>query len=254
VQALKAEASRSENVILELRVEIKRVRDYVHGLELTLPVARARTDAARAQADSALSTSREFLANLLAAREEQHRQLGENGVAFADLRRKAADLDSRLRAQQQLIERRNVAFNEATRRLIAVEAEFQDAGRRSMQLEAQAKVRRETDNGLSKQLVTLSKQVDETRSLISSEGLLQLMRDLEDMRRNAAALRGSIDELQMAQSDSSMQAKNSYLDLDARIQTLNQAQADLALQDRNAHLDEERLRGKAGVQIFPLNS
>jgi predicted nucleic acid-binding Zn-ribbon protein len=67
VQALKAEASRSENVISELRVEIKRVQDNVHGLELALTDARARTDAARAEADSALSTSREFLANLLAA-------------------------------------------------------------------------------------------------------------------------------------------------------------------------------------------
>ena len=35
------------------------------------------------RSDSALSTSREFLANLLAAREEQRRQLDANGVAFS---------------------------------------------------------------------------------------------------------------------------------------------------------------------------
>jgi hypothetical protein len=46
------------------------------------------------------------------------------------------------------------------------------------------------------------------------------MRDLEDMRRNTAALRGSIDVLQKAQSDSSMQARIFYLEFDARIQDL----------------------------------
>jgi hypothetical protein len=126
-------------VIAELRTEIKRTQDSVHGLEVALTDARARTDAAKIQADSALSTSREFLANLLAAREEQRRQLDENGVAFADLRRKAADLESRLQAQQRLVDQGNVAFNNAIRRLIAVEAGLQEAGRGSMLLAAKAK-------------------------------------------------------------------------------------------------------------------
>lgn len=222
VQALRSGADRSESVIAELRTEIRRTQESVHGLEVALTEARARTDAAKVQADSALSTSREFLANLLAAREEQRRQLDENGVAFADLRRKAADLGSRLQAQQRLIDQGNVAFNDAIRRLIAVEAGLQEAGRRSALLEAKAKAGQESDDGLTRQLATLRKQVEETRSVISSEGLLQMMRELEDVRRNSASLRGTIEELQKAQADSAAQARNYYLDLDSRVRLLTQ--------------------------------
>lgn len=79
--------------------------------------ARARTDAAKVQADSALATSREFLANLLAAREEQRRQLDENGVAFTDLRRELADLESRLQAQLPLLEQNASGLNDTSLRL-----------------------------------------------------------------------------------------------------------------------------------------
>ena len=222
VQALRAGVDRSENVVAELRAEIKRTQDSVHGLEVALTDARARTDAAKVQADSALSTSREFLGNLLAAREEQRRQLDENGVAFADLRRKAADLESRLQAQERLIEQGNVAFSDAIRRLIAVEAGLQEAGRRSGTLEAKAKTGLESDDALSRQLVSLRKQVEETRAVINSEGLLQMMRELEDVRRNSASLRGSIEELQKAQADSAAQARNYYLDLDSRVRQFKQ--------------------------------
>lgn len=222
VQVLRADADRSENVIAELRTEIKRTQDSVHGLEVALTDARARTDAAKVQADSALSTSREFLANLLAAREEERRQLDENGVAFADLRRKAADLESRLQAQQRLIDQGNVAFNDAIRRLMAIEAGLQEAGRGSTLLVAKAKAGQEADDGLTRQLATLRKQVEETRSVINSEGLLQMLRDLEDVRHNSASLRGSIEELQKAQADSAAQARNYYLDLDSRVRQLKQ--------------------------------
>ena len=237
MQALRAEANRSESVIAELRSEIKRAQETAHGLEVALTDARARTDSAKAQADSALATSREFLANLLAAREEQRRQLDENGVAFSGLRRKTEDQESRLQAQQLLIDQGTVAFNNATRRLAAIEAGLQEAARRSTSLEAQAKAGQETDNALARQLVTLGKQVEETRAVITSEGLLQLMRDQEDARRNSAALRGSIEELQKAQMDAATQAKNFYLDLDARIQALKKAQADFATLDKNSSLE-----------------
>lgn len=220
VQALKVDADRSESVISDLRAEIKRTQESVHGLEVALTDARARTDAAKVQADSALSTSREFLANLLAAREEQHRQLDENGVAFGDLRRKAVDLESRLQAQQRLIDQRNVTFNDAIRRLIAVEAGLQEADRRSTLLEGKAKAGQEADDGLTRQFDALRKQTEETRAVISSEGLLRMMRELEDVRRNSASLRGSIEELQKAQADSAAQARNYYLDLDSRIRLL----------------------------------
>lgn len=222
VQALRAGADRSESVIAELRTEIKRTQDSVHGLEVALTEARARADSAKMQADGALATSREFLGNLLAAREEQRRQFDENGVAFADLRRKLTDLESRLQAQQRLLEQNASALNEASRRLYAVEAGLQEAGRRSTLLEAKAKAGQEADDGLTRQLATLRQQVEETRSVISSEGLLQLMRELEDVRRNSASLRGSIEELQKAQADSAAQVRNYYLDLDSRVRRLKQ--------------------------------
>ncbi|HKB83523.1 MAG TPA: YbgF trimerization domain-containing protein [Burkholderiales bacterium] len=222
VQTLRAEANRNASVISDLRGQIKRTQESVHALEADLTEARVRADAAKAQADSALMTSREFLANLLAARDEQRRQLDESGITFADLRRKAADLESRLQAQQRLIDQGNVAFKDAIRRLIAVEAGLQEAGRRSGTLEAKANTGRESDVALSQQLAALRGQVEETRSVISSEGLLQLMREMEDMRRSSASLRGLIDELQQAQANSTEQARHYYLDLDSRVRKLKQ--------------------------------
>jgi len=215
VQALRADANRSESGISELRAEVRRTQDSLHGLEVALTDSRARTDAAKLQADSALATSREFLANLIAAREEQRRQLEQSGAAFAELRRKSVDLDERLKAQQQLMDRNAVAFSEAMRRLAALEA-------RSGSLEARAKSGLETDEATNRQLTALRKQVEDTRAVVTSEGMLQMMRSQEDLRRNAAALRGSIDELQKAQADSATQMRNFYLDLDSRIQTLKQ--------------------------------
>jgi chromosome segregation ATPase len=223
VQALRAEANRSESGITDLRTEIRRTLDSVHELEITLTDARARTDAAKVQADNALATSREFLANLVAAREEQRRQLDQNGAVFADIRRKLADLETRLQAQQRLLEQNASVLNDGARRLYAVEAGLQETGRRSALLEAKAKTSLETDDGLTRQIATMRKQVDDTRAMLGSGGLLQMMREMEDMRRGSAALRGSIDELQKAQADSSAQSKNYYLDLDSRLRQLKQA-------------------------------
>ena len=222
VQALRADATRSESGIAELRAEVRRTQDSLHGLEVALTDARARSDAAKAQADTALATSREFLANLIAAREEQRRQLEQNGAIFAEVRRKLADVDTRLQAQQQVLEKQAAVVTDGTRRLIAVEAGLQEAGRRSTLLEVKAKAGQETDDGLNRQLTTLRKQVEETRAVITSEGLLQMMRGLEDQRRSTASLRGSIDELRKAQVDAVNQVRNFYLDLDSRIQALKQ--------------------------------
>ncbi len=222
VQMLPASPDRSESVIAELRAEIRRTQESVHALEIALTDARARTDAAKVQADNALSTSREFLANLLVAREEQRRQLDGNGVAFADLRRRLTDMESRLQSQQRALEQNVSALTDGTRRLSAVEAGLQEAGHRSALLERNAKTTQEINDGQAQQLAVLRKQLEETRSVISSEGLLQMMRELEDMRRNSASLRGSIDELQKAQSDAAAQTRNYYLDLDARVRLLKQ--------------------------------
>jgi chromosome segregation ATPase len=228
VQALRADVDRSESMIAELRTELKRTHDSVHGLEVGLTDARALTDTAKVQADSALSTSREFLSDLLAAREEQRRQLEENGVVFADLRRRLSELDSRLQTQQRRLEQNASALNDASRRLYAVEAGLQEAGRRSTSLEAKAKAEQEADDGLTRQLATLRQQVEETRSVVGSQGLLQMMRELEDVRRNSASMRGSIEELQKGQVDSAEQARNYYRDLDTRVRQLKQPAAQAA--------------------------
>jgi chromosome segregation ATPase len=237
MQSLRAETERSESALAELRREVKQSQDSVRTLEVALNKAQASADAAKLQADKAQATSQEFLSNLLATREEQRRQLAESGTAFADLRRKTVDLESRLLAQQRLLDERNVVFNDAIGRLKSLEGGLQEAARRSTLLETQAKAGKDADDGLTLRLATLSKQVDETRSVINSQGLLQMMRDLEEEQRNTAMLRGSIEELQKAQTDSAMQAKNFYLDLDARVQSLKKAQTDLAAQNGNTHLD-----------------
>ena len=54
--------------------------------------------------------------------------------------------------------------------------------------------------------MSLRKQVEDTRSVIGSQGLLQMMREREDVRRNSASLRGSIDDLQKAQTDAAARA------------------------------------------------
>lgn len=220
-QLRNSEVSHDQDVEV-LRAELRRTQDTVHTLEVTLAETRARADGDRAQADTALATSREFLSNLVAVREEQRRQLDENGASFSDLRRKAADLDARLQAQQQSLDQGYASFNEMIRRLVAVEAGLQDMTRRSGALEARAKVGQESDDATSRQLVALRKQVEDTRSVMSSEGLLELMRGLEDVRRNSASLRGAIDELQKAQDDAAVQARNFYVDLDTRVRLLKQ--------------------------------
>jgi chromosome segregation ATPase len=236
VEALRADAGRSESGLAEMRAELRRTQDVVHTLEVALAETRARADAARVQADSALATSREFLSNLVAVREEQRRQLDEGGAAFAELRRKAADLDLKLQAQQRAIDQSSGAFTEASRRLAVVEAGLQEMGRRSGVLEARAKAGQEADEATSRQLVGLRKQVEDTRSVMSSEGLLQLMRGVEDLRRSSASLRGSIDELQKAQNDAAAQTKNFYIDLDTRIRLLKQA----SLAAPGAEVEQER--------------
>jgi septation ring formation regulator EzrA len=115
------------------------------------------------------------------------------------------------------------SFSEAVRRLAAVETGLQEVARRSGALEARAKTGQESDEATNRELVSLRKQVEDTRTVMSSEGLLQLMRGLEDVRRNSASLRGSIDELQKAQSDAAAQARNFYVDLDTRVRLLKQA-------------------------------
>jgi chromosome segregation ATPase len=222
VQSLRKTQDGNAAQIASLRAEIKATQDSLHDLETIATEARTRADAAKLQTDNAQSMSKEFLANLLAAREEQRRQLDENGAAFAEMRRKSADLELRLQAQQRGLEQSAAALGEAVRRLGVVEAGLQDAVRRSAALEAKTKTGQERDDKLAQQLSLLGKDVADTRAVISSEGLLQLMREVEDVRRNSASLRGSIDELQKAQVDAAARTRNFYLDLDTRMRMLKQ--------------------------------
>lgn len=208
VQSLRADAGRSESSISELRAELKRTQGSIHDLEVGLTDVRARADTAQA-------TSRDFLANLVAAREEQRRQLADSAIIYADLKRKLADLETRLQAQQRMLEQASMSSTEANRRLTAVEAGL-------VTLAAKAKTGQEGDVAMARQLQTLQGQVAETRTIISSEGLLKLMRDLQGVQRDTAALRGSIEELEHGQTAAATRNRNFYLDLDSRIQALKQ--------------------------------
>lgn len=208
VQALRADAGRSESSISDLRAELKRTQASVHEMEVSLTDVRARADTAQA-------TARDFLANLVAAREEQRRQLADSAATFTDLKRKLADLETRMQAQQRMLEQASTSLTEANRRLAATEAGL-------LTLAAKAKTAQDADAVTAKQLQTLQGQVSETRAVLGSEGLLKLMRDLQGVQRDTAALRGSIEELEHGQTESAARAKNYYLDLDSRIQTLKQ--------------------------------
>ena len=208
VQSLRADAGRSESSISELRAELKRTQGSIHDLEVGLTDVRARADTAQA-------TSRDFLANLVAAREEQRRQLADGAAANTELKRKLADLEVRLQTQQRLIEQTSASLTEANRRLTVAEAGL-------VTLAAKAKAGQEADVAMAKQLQTLQGQVAETRAIISSEGLLKVMRDLQGVQRDTAALRGSIEELEHGQTEAAARTKNFYLDLDSRIQSLKQ--------------------------------
>jgi len=235
VQALQADAGRSESSISELRSELKRSRDAVQALEVSLADTRARADAAKVQADTALATSREFLTALVAAREEQRRQLAENGASFAEASRRLTEIESRLQAQQRLLQQTSTSLNDASRRLVALESSVVEAGRKSAALEAKAKTGQETDATLTRQLQTLRVQVDETRSVINSEGLMKLQRELQGVQRDTAVLRGSIEDLQHAHSEAASRARNQYLDLDTRIQALKQKIPPPANHDARSH-------------------
>ncbi len=239
VQALRADAGRSESSIAEMRSELKRTQSSIHDLEVSLTDVKARADTAQA-------TSRDFLANLVAAREEQRRQLADSAAVFTDLKRRLADLEARLQAQQRMLEQAGNSLLEANRRLTVAEAGL-------VTLAARAKTGQDTDAALTKQLQTLQGQVAETRSVISSEGLLKLMRDLQGVQRETAVLRGSVEELEHGQTEASARAKSYYLDLDSRIQTLKQkmsqqaAEAPAATQPAEAPAHESAVPPPAAV-------
>ena len=215
VQSLRADAGRSESSISDLRSELKRTQSGLHDLEVALADLRSRTDANQA-------ATRDFLSNLVAARDEQRRQLADSNTAFTDLRRKLTDLETRLQAQQRMLEQTSASLTEANRRLAAAETGLVDAGKKATALEAKAKTGQETDATLTRQMQTLQVQVTETRAVISSEGLLKLMRDLQSVQRDTAGLRGTIQELENGQAEAATRTRNFYTDLDARIQVLKE--------------------------------
>ena len=131
LKALRTGLDSNAAQVADLRKEISQWQNSLRGLEVAVNDAVVRADAAKIQGEGAQATSKEFLANLIATREEQRRQLDQNGTAFTELRRKNAELDSRLQAQQRVLEQRAVSFNDAVRRLSAVETGLQDAIRQS---------------------------------------------------------------------------------------------------------------------------
>lgn len=206
--ALRADVRRMEAVTTELGAAIERNDAAIRQLGLQHAETRAR-------AENAEQVSREFLASLLAVREEQRRQLDENGVAFADIRRRLNELDARLRQGA-------AASEEANRRLAAAEATLGTVAPAAAALEAEAGRLREADEAQARQLAGLRTQVEELRAALGSESFLRMMREIEGARQDTASLRGAFEELQRAQADASTRFRNYYVDLDTRIRNLKQ--------------------------------
>jgi chromosome segregation ATPase len=215
VKSLRAGQDASAGQIKEIRSELSQTQQSVHNLEASVAETQAR-------ADTTQSTSKELLASLVAAREEQRRQLDENGAAFAELRRKSVEMDATLQRQQKALEQSASTYNDATRRLNELDTKLLGVTRRAATLEAKSGNAQLSDVVMTQQITALSKEVADTRALINSEGLLQLMREVEELRHNSATLRGSIEELQKTQADAAVQIKNFYVDLDTRIRLIKQ--------------------------------
>ena len=205
VKSLRAGQDTSAAQIKELQSQLSQTQQSMRALETSVVEAHAR-------ADSAQSTSKELLASLVAAREEQHRQLDESGAAFAELRRKT----------DATLQQTATTYTETTKRLNEIDTRLQAVTRRATALEAKTGTAQASDVVLTQQIAVLGKEVADTRALINSEGLLHLMREVEDLRQNTALLRGSIEELQKAQADAAVQIKNFYVDLDTRIRLMKQ--------------------------------
>ena len=206
--ALRADVRRAESVTTELRAAIERNDAAIR----QLGVQHAET---RARAENAESVSREFLASLLVVREEQRRQLDENGVAFADIRRRLNELDARLRQG-------SAAFEDANRRLVAAEATLATVAPAAAELGAETRRQREADEAQALQIAGLRTQVEELRVAIGSESFLRMMREIESARQDTASLRGAFEELQKGQADNATRFRNYYVDLDTRIRTMKQ--------------------------------
>lgn len=205
---LRADVRRAESVTTELRAAIERNDAAIR----QLGVQHAET---RARAENAEKVSREFLASLLAVREEQRRQLDENGVAFAEIRRRLNELDARLRQG-------SAAFEEANHRLVAAEATLAEAGSMAAKLEAEARRQRETGEAQASQIAGLRTRIEELRAALGSESFLRMMREIESARQDAASLRGAFEELQKNQADAATRFRNYYVDLDTRVRTMKQ--------------------------------
>ncbi|MFL6580127.1 MAG: YbgF trimerization domain-containing protein [Burkholderiales bacterium] len=226
VKSLRAGQDASAGQIKELRSELSQTQQSMHVLEAAVVDTQAR-------ADTAQSASKELLASLVAAREEQRRQLDQNGAAFAELRRKSAEMDATLQVQKRALEQSASTYNDATRRLNEIDTKLQGVTRRAATLETKSGNAQVSDAIMTQQIAALSKEVADTRALINSEGLLQLMREVEDLRHNSAMLRGSIEELQKAQADAAVQIKNFYVDLDTRIRLMKQGAGQQAVKQNS---------------------
>lgn len=208
IGALRADVRRVEALTTELGAAIERNDAAIRQLGLQHAETRAR-------AENAEKVSREFLASLLAVREEQRRQLDENGVAFADIRRRLNELDARLRQGA-------AASEEANRRLAAAETTLGTVAPAAAALEAEAGRQREVDEAQARQLAGLRTQVEELRAALGSESFLRMMREIEGARQDTASVRGAFEELQRAQADASTRFRNYYVDLDTRIRNMKQ--------------------------------
>ena len=226
VNSLRAGQDSNASLIKEVRAELSQSQQSMHALEASVVETQARADTAQA-------TSKELLASVVAAREEQRRQLDQNGAAFAELRRRNAEMDAKLQVQQRALEQSATASVDATRRLNEIDTKLQGVTRRAAALETKSGNAQVNDVILTQQITALSKEVAETRALINSEGLLQLMREVEDLRRNSASLRGSIEELQKSQADAAVQIRNFYVDLDTRIRLLKQSPGQQAVKQNS---------------------
>ncbi|UCH48524.1 MAG: hypothetical protein JSU95_01500 [Betaproteobacteria bacterium] len=187
-------------------VAAREAQQSVVALQAELTDIRESADAATAQSQKAFEIATEVLSNLIAAREAQREIVERNLETFGAM-------DQRLAGIEALVSetRRQRESDVAASLVLSAETEMklQQADQELVQLR--------------EQLTELNQENEQLRGAFDSAPMMNMLRELEDTRRETSMLRGAMEQVQREQEAGRTRLQNYYIDLDARIQALQES-------------------------------
>ena len=216
---LDANRARSDAATERMNAATLQAQSEMRALESELAEVRVRADAASAQSDKAFAIATEFLSNLIAAREEQRSIVERNISVFDRMEQRLVAIEGRIQETRQL-----------------GQAELAATRTRSTDLEQRLQGADQELLDLREQLLQLHRSNEETRAVIDSGPMLDMLRQLEGTQRDTSGLRGALEETRLEQQAARKRMQDYYLDLDARIQDLQDRER--AAREAEAQLDE----------------